>query len=85
VTIDCRQLPDLLFDYISGEMTPERRDLLEAHLKACPPCLVHVQTYRVTIAVGRALPCRDLPPDCEKRLREKLAKECPGGIGGDIV
>jgi anti-sigma factor RsiW len=78
VTIDCRQLCDLLFDYINGDLPEDRRDVLEAHLKACPPCLVHVETYRVTISLTRKLQCRPMSPECEQRLREVLARECRG-------
>jgi anti-sigma factor RsiW len=77
VKIDCRQLCDLLFDYVNGELTPERAEVLEAHLKVCPPCVVHLETYRITITLSRKLPCRSLSPECEKRLREKLAREFP--------
>jgi len=77
VKIDCRQLCELLFDYVNGDLTDERRVLLEEHLKVCPPCYIHVETYKVTITLGRKLPCKCLPPECEQRLREKLARECP--------
>ncbi len=82
MTIDCSRLADLLLDFVSGELPDDQRELLEAHLKACPPCVVHVETYRVTISLTRKLPCRSLPPDFERRLRELLARECPGQMGG---
>jgi anti-sigma factor RsiW len=68
----------MLLDYVNGELSEERRAVLEAHLKACPPCVVHLETYRVTITLSRKLPCRPLSPECERRLREALARECPG-------
>ena len=77
MTIDCSQLADLLFDFVSGELPDDRRAVLEAHLNVCPPCTIHVETYRVTITLSRRLPCRDLPPDVERRLREVMARECP--------
>ena len=75
--VDCRQLCELLFDYISGDLPEDRRLLLEEHLKKCPPCLIHMETYRVTVTLTRKLPCRGLPPECEQRLRAALARECP--------
>ena len=77
MNIDCRQLCDLLFDYINGDLPAEKKELLEAHLKLCPPCVVHVETYRVTITLTRKLQCRALSPECEKRLRDAIARECP--------
>jgi anti-sigma factor RsiW len=76
VTIDCRQLCDLVFEYVSGELSADRRELLEAHLKVCPPCVIYVETYRLTISLSRKLCCRSLSPECEKRLRDALAREC---------
>jgi anti-sigma factor RsiW len=76
VTVDCRQLADLLFDFINGDLPDEHRAVLEAHIKACRPCFIHVETYRVTITLTRKLPSHSLPPDVERRLREALAREC---------
>ena len=81
MNIDCRQLPELLFEYFSDEMSPERRQLLEEHLKACPPCYVYKETYRITITLSRKLPCRELSPECKQRLREALARLCPEHFG----
>ncbi len=78
--IDCRQLCELLFDYVNDDLSEERRAVLEAHLKVCPPCVVHLETYRITITLSRKLPCRPMSPECERRLREALARECPGSI-----
>jgi anti-sigma factor RsiW len=78
MNIDCTQLADLLLDYVSGELPEDRRELLETHLKACPPCYIHVQTYKVTITLTRKLPCRELPAEVERRLREAVARECGG-------
>jgi anti-sigma factor RsiW len=77
VTVDCRQLCDLLFDYVNGDLTEDRRQLLEEHLRVCPPCVVEVETYRVTVMLSRKLPCRGMSPECEQRLRAALARECP--------
>jgi anti-sigma factor RsiW len=76
VKVDCRQLCDLLFDYVNGDLPPEKVALLEEHLRLCPPCVVHVETYRVTVTLTRKLRCQALSPECEKRLREALAREC---------
>ena len=76
--IDCRQLCELLFDYVNGDLPEDGRVLLEAHLKVCPPCVIHLETYRVTITLGRKLPCRPLSPECERRLRKALGGNAQG-------
>jgi anti-sigma factor RsiW len=75
MTVDCTRLADLLFDFVSGELPDDQRELLEAHLKACGPCYVHVQTYRITVTLTRKLTCKQLPPEVEQRLRDALCRE----------
>jgi anti-sigma factor RsiW len=75
--IDCRQLADLLIDFISGELAEEHLALLEEHLRLCPPCLVYVETYRVTVRLTRQLPPVAMPAETEQRLRAALSRECP--------
>jgi anti-sigma factor RsiW len=81
--VDCRQLAELLFDFVSGELPDDRRALLEEHLRVCPPCVVHVETYRVTIRLTRCLPPRPLPDDVERRLRKVWERECGGQVSSD--
>jgi len=81
VKIDCCGLAEMLFDYVSGDLPDDQLTLLEEHLRRCPPCLVYVETYRVTIRLSRRLPERPMPPDLVQRLKSVLAKECPGQLG----
>jgi anti-sigma factor RsiW len=76
--VDCRQLANLLYEFVSGELPDDRRALLEEHLRVCPPCLVYVETYRVTIRLSQRLPQVPMPPELERRLREVLERECGG-------
>jgi anti-sigma factor RsiW len=70
--ITCRELAELLIDFVAGELSPERRAQLEQHLQCCPPCVAYVETYRLTITLTRRLPCAPLPPQLEQRLRAVL-------------
>ena len=79
--INCCQLAELLFDYVSGELSDERRTLLEEHLRVCPPCMVYVETYRVTIRLTKCLKAAPMPPEVAQRLRAAVERECPGRRG----
>ena len=74
----CRDLAELLIDFVAGELSPERRQRIEQHLKKCPPCVTYIETYKLTITLTRKLPCRPLPPELEDKLRVALA-EARGG------
>jgi anti-sigma factor RsiW len=65
----CRELVELLCDFIDGELTAEQRRHIEEHLGDCPPCVIYVETYRLTITMSRKLPTGPLPPQLAERLR----------------
>ena len=65
----CREIIDLLIDFVDGDMPPDRRAEFERHLCGCLPCFVYLETYQATIRLSRALPkCEPLPPEFERRL-----------------
>jgi hypothetical protein len=66
--LECRQIADLLGDYLDGSLPRHLRDLLEWHIDGCPPCVAFINTYRETIAATRRLPDTPMPPELKKRL-----------------
>ena len=70
--ITCRELVDLLCDFLAGELAEEQRRLIESHLEGCPPCVTYVETYRLTITMSRKLHCAPLPPQLKERLRAAM-------------
>ena len=70
----CRELANLLIEYVSGELTPEHRQLLDNHLKLCPPCVTYVETYHLTIKLTRQLPDVPLPPQLVNKLKLMLCE-----------
>jgi anti-sigma factor RsiW len=67
----CRELVELLIDFLDGELPDDRRRLLETHLALCEPCMAYLETYKVTIQLTRRLP--DVPPPPELLVRLKAA------------
>jgi anti-sigma factor RsiW len=54
----CRQLVELVSDYLEERLGPRERDRFEEHLAACPDCREYVEQVRHTVgALG------DLPED----------------------
>src|SRR5262249_47488050 len=64
----CRELIELLLDFLSGELAPEELASFRQHLDKCPPCATYVETYQVVIHLTRRLPCTPLPPHVTQRL-----------------
>jgi len=75
--ISCRELVELLGDYVSDELPPERRDHVEQHLHRCPSCAAYVQSYTSVIRLTRALPPAPLPPGLVQRLNNALGQQRP--------
>lgn len=75
MNLTCRQVTELLYEYLEGEMPSEQCQCLEQHLCNCPPCHVFLTTYRETIRITRSLPCEALPDELVARLTGFLEKQ----------
>jgi anti-sigma factor RsiW len=71
----CREMAELLIDYVSGELAPELSDHIRQHLCRCPPCGVYLETYQLTIKITRQLPPAPVPPELMARLRAAVEQE----------
>ena len=74
--ITCRELVELLIDYVSGDLPPEKLEFCKQHLHCCPPCEAYLETYQVTIRLTRQLPPVPVPPELLARLRCILEQQC---------
>lgn len=71
----CRDIGDLLHDYLEGGLEPALRRQLETHLADCPGCLAFLNTYRRTVSVARDLRCEDIPPELQRKLRSFIRQK----------
>lgn len=65
----CRELAELLCDFVGDELSEELCATLRAHLDCCPECVHFVETYRLTIQITRRLPPAPPPESLLERLR----------------
>jgi len=65
----CTEAAELLYSYMDGELTEERRVLIAAHLDACPPCL-DAFDFEAELRVIISERCRERVPD---HLRQRVA------------
>lgn len=70
----CRDLGNLLHDYLEGGLEPALRRQLDEHLADCPGCLGFLNTYRHTVSVAHDLRCEDIPPELQRKLRSFIRK-----------
>jgi len=64
----CRDIVELLGEYLDGALDPATTEALTAHLADCRECTAFVNTYRGTVRAARQLREEEIPP----RLKERL-------------
>jgi anti-sigma factor RsiW len=72
---ECRTYFALLSDYIDGELDPESRRALEAHLKTCRDCSECLLSLKRSIELYHDASGQEAPPEVVARLKSAL-KEC---------
>ena len=74
VEVDCRESLTQIYWFLDGELTPERRTLIRAHLEACHGCL---KTFdfeaELRSIVSTCCQERRLPSGLSERIAEVLA------------
>jgi hypothetical protein len=70
--IECRQIAELLGDYLEGTLPGSTRDLIDFHVDGCPPCVAFINTYRGTVDATRKLPDVPIPSELKNRLLKVL-------------
>jgi anti-sigma factor RsiW len=80
--ISCRELVELLCDYVSDELPPERRDHVDQHAATCPSCAAYIHSYVVVVKLTRRLPDAPLPAGLAHRLSVALAAQQRPAAGG---
>jgi anti-sigma factor RsiW len=66
----CRELVELVTDYLEDRLSPEDRVRFEAHLAACDACRAYMEQFRQTINTLGRLPEESLGADAQKTLLE---------------
>jgi anti-sigma factor RsiW len=52
--ISCREVVEIVTDYLDGALTPADLARLETHLTACEPCRVYIEQIRTTRRLAAA-------------------------------
>ena len=66
--ITCRELVELVTDYLEGALTADRRELFEEHLLRCEDCATYVDQMRRTQRALGALTEESISPEARDAL-----------------
>lgn len=64
---ECSEAVEVLYHYLDGQLTEERRLLIKRHLDDCPPCL-DAFDFEAELRIVIAHKCKERVPD-DLRLR----------------
>jgi anti-sigma factor RsiW len=77
----CKELVELVTDYLEAELDDATRDRVEAHLAGCPHCSAYVEQMRVTTRALRETRTAELSGPRKQELIEAFrgwAADRPG-------
>jgi anti-sigma factor RsiW len=77
--ITCRQLVELVTDYVEGTLPDAARARIDAHLGLCDGCGAYVAQMRMTLEVVGHLTLEDLDPAVERALLDAFRDWKAGG------
>jgi anti-sigma factor RsiW len=60
--LSCREVVELVNDYLEGVLPAAQRGRFEEHLDECPGCVTYLDQIRTTVAATRRLTEQELDP-----------------------
>jgi anti-sigma factor RsiW len=65
----CREVVELVTDYLGGMLSAHDRTRFDAHLATCPPCTAYLAQVRTALDLAAELGAAAAPPDAEVARR----------------
>jgi anti-sigma factor RsiW len=68
--LTCRELTELITDYLEGRLPLSRRLSFRLHVMMCRYCREYLRQMRITVRTMGAMPAEPIPPEvCEQLLK----------------
>jgi anti-sigma factor RsiW len=64
----CREMVELVTDYLEGRMYGATRERFEAHVAVCDACTLYIEQMRQTIVALGHIPADTISPEAEEEL-----------------
>jgi anti-sigma factor RsiW len=76
--IACRELVELLTEYLDGALPPDEKAAVDAHLDGCDACQTYLDQIRATIAALGSVPVETLSDSACDTLLAAFAERTSG-------
>ncbi len=70
--LSCRELVELVTDYLEGALSPEDRARFDEHLRVCDGCSAYLEQFRETIRLTGTLREDSIEPAARDALLEQF-------------
>jgi anti-sigma factor RsiW len=69
-TLTCREMVELVTDYLEGRLDDAQRARFEAHVAECDACTLYIEQMRMTVSALGSIPAETVSPEAERELLE---------------
>ena len=76
VKVDCREMVNLLGDYVDDALPNDKKAAVDGHMHQCAPCMAFLRQYRFAPEAVRRTLLSAVPKDLESRLLGFLKSRC---------
>lgn len=70
--LTCRDVIEILLDYLEGALGPGVAAALEGHLQDCAPCRAYLRTYRETRRLAGEAVRAEMPAEMPAEMKDRL-------------
>lgn len=70
--LTCKQITELVTDYVEGALPLRDRLRFQLHLGMCRHCRAYLRQMKLTAKALRHLPAPELPPELEQELLRRF-------------
>lgn len=67
---NCREVVDLIMDYVDDALAKGERKAVEDHLSICPPCVAMIRSYKEVPRIVRQATGVQMPAESALRLKK---------------
>jgi anti-sigma factor RsiW len=78
-TLTCRELVELVTDYLDGALPPRERARFDAHISGCDGCTAYLEQFRETIRLTGTLRVEDVDAAARDELLDTFRSWKDGG------
>lgn len=75
--MNCKEVVDLLSDYLANELPEEQFAEIRSHLQGCRNCTVLLDSLKTTIELAHNLEAEDFPAEVVDDVRTFLKSKVP--------